>query len=140
MTNLARWNVLDDQFDHLVRSLFTPVSVTTQDVVLPIKMDISESETAYVVRAEVPGVKKEDIKVEIEGADVSISAETKGEKDANTGERVLRSERYSGKVSRRFTLSQEVEDNAATAKYENGVLELILPKKATTKAKLLAVN
>ena len=140
MTNLARWNVLDDQFDHLVRSLFTPVSVTTQDVVLPIKMDISESETAYVVRAEIPGVKKEDIKVEIEGADVSISAETKSEKHTNASERVLRSERYSGKVSRRFTLSQEVEDNAATAKYENGVLELILPKKATTKANLLAVN
>ena len=104
MTNLARWNVLDDQFDHLVRSLFTPVSVTTQDVVLPIKMDISESETAYVVRAEIPGVKKEDIKVEIEGAEVSISAETKSEKNTNASERVLRSERYFGKVSRRFTL------------------------------------
>lgn len=140
MGNVMRWNVLDDQFDNLVRNLFRPVSVTTRDVVLPIKMDVSESDGAYVINAEIPGVKKEDIKVEIDGNQVSISAETKNIKDVKDDERVLRSERYYGKVSRSFTLAQEVEESTASAKYESGVLELTLPKKATSKAKLLAVN
>ncbi|MEO6022656.1 MAG: Hsp20/alpha crystallin family protein [Burkholderiales bacterium] len=140
MSNVMRWDVLDDQFDNLVRNLFRPVSVTTRDVVLPIKMDVSESDSAYQIHAEIPGVSKEDIKIEIEGNQVSISSETKSEKDVKEGERVLRSERYYGKVSRSFTLAQEVEENTASAKYENGVLELTLPKKATSKAKLLAVN
>ena len=140
MGNVMRWNVLDDQFDNLVRNLFRPVSVTTRDVVLPIKMDVRESDGAYVINAEIPGVKKEDIKVEIDGNQVSISAETKNIKDVKDDERVLRSERYYGKVSRSFTLAQEVEESTASAKYESGVLELTLPKKATSKAKLLAVN
>lgn len=140
MSNVMRWDVLDDQFDNLVRNLFRPVSVTTRDVVLPIKMDVSESDSAYQIHAEIPGVSKEDIKIEIEGNQVSISSETKSEKDVKEGERVLRSERYYGKVSRSFTLAQEVEESTASAKYENGVLELTLPKKATSKAKLLAVN
>ena len=140
MGNVMRWNVLDDQFDNLVRNLFRPVSVTTRDVVLAIKMDVSESDGAYVINAEIPGVKKEDIKVEIDGNQVSISAETKNIKDVKDDERVLRSERYYGKVSRSFTLAQEVEESTASAKYESGVLELTLPKKATSKAKLLAVN
>ena len=137
MGNVMRWNVLDDQFDNLVRNLFRPVSVTTRDVVLAIKMDVSESDGAYVINAEIPGVKKEDIKVEIDGNQVSIGAETKNIKDVKDDERVLRSERYYGKVSRSFTLAQEVEESTASAKYESGVLELTLPKKATSKAKLL---
>ena len=134
-----RLEALDDQFDNLVRNLFRPVGVTTRDVVVPIRLDVSEKENAYVVHAEIPGVKKEDIKIEIDGNEVSISAETKNEKDLKDGDRVLRSERYYGKVSRSFTLANEVDEAAASAKYENGVLELALPKKATAKAKLVTV-
>jgi HSP20 family protein len=139
MGNAMRWEAMDDQFDNLVRNLFRPVAVTTRDVVVPIRMDVSEKENAYVVHADMPGVKKEDIKIEIDGNEVSISAETKNEKDVKDGDRVLRSERYYGKVSRSFTLASEVDEAAASAKYENGVLELALPKKAVVKAKLVSV-
>lgn len=139
MTSLMRWETMDDQFNNLVRNVFRPVSVTTRDVVVPIRMDVSEKDDTYVVHAEMPGIKKEDIKIEIDGNEVSISAETKNEKDIKDGERVLRSERYYGKVSRSFTLANEVDEAAASAKYENGVLELALPKKAVAKAKLVSV-
>lgn len=139
MGNVMRWEAVDDQFDSLVRSLFRPVAVTSRDVVVPIRMDVSEQENAYVVHAEMPGVKKDDIKIEIDGNEVSISAEAKNEKEVKEGERVIRSERYYGKVSRSFTLANEVDENAASAKFENGVLELALPKKAVAKAKLVSV-
>ena len=139
MVNVLRREALDDQFDNLVRNIFRPVAVTTRDVVAPIRMDVSEKENAYIVHADMPGLKKEDIKIEIDGNEVSISAETKNEKDVKDGDRVLRSERYYGKVSRSFTLAQEVDEAAASAKYENGVLELALPKKAVVKAKLVSV-
>ena len=139
MVNVLRREALDDQFDNLVRNIFRPAALTTRDVVAPIRMDVSEKEDAYIVHADMPGLKKEDIKIEIDGNEVSISAETKNEKDVKDGDRVLRSERYYGKVSRSFTLAQEVDEAAASAKYENGVLELALPKKAVAKAKLVAV-
>ena len=139
MVNVLRREALDDQFDNLVRNIFRPVAVTSRDVVAPIRMDVSENENAYIVHAEMPGVRKENIKIEIDGNEVSISAETKNENDVKDGERVLRSERYYGKVSRSFTLTQEVDEAAASAKYDNGVLELALPKKAVAKAKLVAV-
>ena len=139
MGNAMRWEAMDDQFDNLVRNLFRPVTVTTRDVVVPIRMDVSEKDNSYVVHADMPGMKKEDIKIEIDGNEVSISAETKNEKEVKDGDRVLRSERYYGKVSRSFTLASEVDEAAASAKYENGVLELALPKKAVVKAKLVSV-
>jgi HSP20 family protein len=94
-----------------------------------IRMDVSEDEKAYRVKAEIPGVKKEDIKVAIEGNQVSIGAEVKREKEEKQGEAVIRSERYYGTQYRAFTLDRDVDTGKAEAKYENGVLELVLPKK-----------
>jgi HSP20 family protein len=85
-------------------------------------------------------VKKEDIHVSIEGNQVSISAETKLEKEEKKGEKVLRSERYVGKVARSFTLAHDVDEAKSQAKYSDGVLELTLPKKAPNTAKKLAVQ
>jgi len=102
--------------------------------------DVSENDGAYTVRAEIPGVKKEDINISIDGDQVAISAEVKNEKDVKEGERVLRSERYYGKVYRAFQLGQTVDENAASAKYADGVLELTLPKKAATSAKRIEIR
>lgn len=99
------------------------------DVEPRIKMDVSETDQAYTVKAEIPGVKKEDIKVDIEGNQVSISAETKKETEEKKGETVVRSERYYGQQFRSFTLGSEIDDAKAEAKYRDGVLELTLPKK-----------
>jgi HSP20 family protein len=104
-------------------------------------MDLKEDDKAYTVHAEIPGMKKEDIQVSIDGNRVSISAETKTEKEEKKGEKVLRSERYYGKVARSFTLANDVDEAKAKAKYADGVLELTLPKKeGATTAKKLAVQ
>ncbi|HCE07339.1 MAG TPA: stress protein [Oxalobacteraceae bacterium] len=106
-----------------------------------IKMDVSETDQAYMVKAEIPGVKKEDIKVAVEGNQVSITAEIKKETEEKQGERVVRSERYYGQQSRSFTLANEIDDTQAVAKYQDGVLELSLPKKiGSGGAKQLTVN
>ena len=89
------------------------------------------------VHAEIPGVKKEDIQISIDGNQVSISAEVKREKEEKQGEKLLRVERYYGKVYRAFSLAQDVDQENAKAKYENGVLELTLPKKAASATRRL---
>lgn len=94
-----------------------------------IRMDVSETPQAYTVKADIPGVQKEDIKVSIEGSQVSISAESRSGKEEKEGETVVRSERSYGRQSRSFTLGSEIDDAKASARYENGVLELTLPKR-----------
>jgi HSP20 family protein len=105
-----------------------------------IKMDVTENDKNYVVKAEIPGVTKEDIKVSIDGNQVSISAETKKETEEKEGETVVRSERYYGQQYRAFTLACEVDEATAEARYQNGVLELTLPKKSGPSGKQLVVQ
>lgn len=105
-----------------------------------IKIDVKEREKDYLVEAELPGIKKEDIHVTIDGDVVSISAERKEEKEVKEGERVLRSERYFGKVSRSFQLGHEIDEAAAKAKFTDGVLELTLPKKAAAQLRRLTID
>jgi HSP20 family protein len=105
-----------------------------------IRIDASENDKSYVIDADIPGVKKEDIKVSIQGNEVSISAEVKQEKDVKEGERVVHSERHYGKVSRTFRLGYEVDEAKAQAKYADGMLELVLPKKANTSHRQLTIQ
>jgi len=143
MANITRYDPFDvalEPFDDLFRGFFRPVRFEGQPQQMQIKMDVKENDKTYNVHAEIPGVKKEDIHVTIEGNQVSISAEVKKEKEEKEGEKVLRSERYYGKVYRSFTLGQDVDEATSTAKYNDGVLDLTLPKKATTSAKKLAIQ
>jgi len=137
MSNLVRRDPLDDFF----RGFFVrPVDFGAEADAPAVKIDVKEKEKSYLVHAEVPGVKKEDIHVSIDGAIVSISAERRDEKDVKEGERVLRTERYFGKVSRSFQLAQEIDEAQVTAKYNDGVLELSLPKKAATQARKITIQ
>jgi HSP20 family protein len=104
-----------------------------------IRMDVSETDQAYLVKAEIPGVKKDDIKVAIDGNQVSITAEVKREEEKKSGS-MIRSERYYGQQYRSFTLPQDVDDTKAEAKYQDGMLELTLPKKPGTGGKQLAIK
>ncbi len=104
------------------------------------RVDVREVNDHYAVLAELPGIRKEDIHVHIDGPVVSISAERKQEREVKDGERVLRTERYFGKVSRSFQLGQEIDEAKASAKFNDGVLELTLPKKAEAQAKRLAID
>ena len=140
MANILRYNPADDAFDDLFRGFFMrPVRFDAPQAV-QVKIDVSEDDKGYLVHAEIPGVKKEDIKVSIEGNQVAISAEVKKEKEVKEGEKVLRSERYFGQVSRVFTLANDVDENTAEAAYDNGVLTLKLPKRATTSSRNLTIK
>jgi HSP20 family protein len=137
--SLARFEPFED-FDDLMKGFFVRPVLFEAQPQMQIKMDLKEDDNAYTVHADIPGVKKEDIHVNIEGNQVSISAETKLEKEERKGEKVLRTERYVGKVARSFTLAHDVDEAKSQAKYSDGVLELTLPKKATSTAKKLAVQ
>jgi len=125
-------------FDELIRGFFRPVRV--EKSAAPIKVDVVETDSAYVVKAELPGVNKDEIQVSIEGDLVTIGAEVKRESETKDGERVLRAERYSGSVYRAFTLPVDIDEAASTAKYENGVLELTLTKKPATAGRKLTIQ
>jgi HSP20 family protein len=130
-----------DPFETMFRRFMAPMQLERRFDDLDMPVDIVEIDGMFKVRADIPGVRKEDINVRIDGNLVQIEAHTKDEKEfKGNGGKVLRSERYSGVVSRAFTLAQDVDDNKASAKYEDGVLTLDLPKKAGSSSKTLAIH
>lgn len=141
MANITRFNPFDDTLDELFRGFFVrPVGFENPAAPAQFRVDVSESDNAYTLRAEIPGVRKEDINISVDRDQVAISAEVKNEKEVKNGERVLRAERYYGKVYRVFTLGQPVDEAGANARYADGVLELTLPKKAAASAKRISIQ
>ena len=141
MVNITRYSPLDDAFDNLFRGfLVRPLQVDANDTVAKFRVDIAENDKAYTVHAELPGVKKEDINISVEGDEVAISAESKQEKEVKDGARVLRTERYTGKLYRAFALGAPIDETAVSAKFTDGVLELTLPKKAAASAKRITIQ
>ena len=143
MANITRYDPFSDIVDDLFKGFFVrPVGYDTRaGFDAPrLKVEVTEKNGGYQVTADLPGVKKEDIHVDIDGAQLTLTAEVKREKEAAEGERVLHSERVFGKVSRSFTLPQEVDEAKAEAKFRDGVLELTLPKKAAAQAKRITVQ
>ncbi|MCB1939615.1 MAG: Hsp20/alpha crystallin family protein [Rhodocyclaceae bacterium] len=138
MSNIIR----HDPFEDLFRGFFVrPVDFGGNSGEAPqMRVDVQEGPENYRLHAELPGIAKEDIHVHIDGPVVSISAERKARQDHKDGERVLRTERYYGKVQRSFQLGQDVDDSAASARFTDGVLELTLPKKAEVQAKRLTIE
>jgi HSP20 family protein len=130
----------DTPFDELFRGFFRPVRAVEGEGPRSIKVDVRETDASFVVHAEIPGVTKNDIHVTIEGNQVTIGAETKREVERKEGERVLRTERYFGSLFRSFTLPADIDEATSEARYENGVLELKLAKKATVAARKLAIQ
>ncbi len=143
MANLTRYDPfnLDSVFDDFFKGfLVRPLRWEGMPKAPEMKMDVHENDKSYTVKAEIPGVNKEDIHVSIDGNVVSISAEVKKDTEEKEGEKVIHSERYYGRVSRSFTLGSDIDEAAAQAKYTDGVLELTLPKKAAASAKRLTVQ
>jgi HSP20 family protein len=140
MATLTRYTPFDEGFDDLLKGFFVrPMSIEGQTPV-QMRIDVKEEDGAYVVHAEIPGVKKEDINVTIDGDQIAISTEVKRNREDKQGDKVLHSERHYGKVYRAFTLPQDVDDASAQAKYNDGVLELRLPKKSASSAKKLSIQ
>lgn len=120
-------------------SLFDRLADDVPTVMRP-RMDVIDKGSAYEVVVDLPGVRKEDISVAIEGDWVTVNAEAKGERERKNGDRMLYSERWASAYSRRFELPSEVTENGADAKFENGVLRLTLPKREPTAVKRLTVH
>ena len=130
MANITRYTPFEDLFNDLTRGFWVKPVALPGGEELKIKLDVKEDDKAYTVHADIPGVKKDDIQVEVHGDQVSIRAEVKQDKEEKKGEKLLHTERYYGMVSRSFSLPGEVDDKATVARYKDGVLDLTLPKKA----------
>jgi HSP20 family protein len=129
-----------ETFEDMLKSMWRPVRLEMAAPAPAIRLEVSETDDAFKVKAQVPGVKKDDIKVKIDHGMVSISAETKQHKEEKKDGKVIKSEFQYGAASRSFTLDNEVDADKAEAKYEDGVLFLTLPKKQGTNATTLAVK
>jgi HSP20 family protein len=124
-----------------LRDLWRPWRHELADQRAPqIRLDLSETDKEYAVKAEIPGVRKEDIDVRVDGRQLTIAAEVKQDKEEKKDGRVLRSERRYGYASRSVMLGSEIDQAGVDAKYSNGVLELKLPKKTTPSARKITVG
>ena len=129
-----------DPFDDSFRAFMRPWRFEAPEATPRIKLDLSELDGSYTVKAEIPGVRKEDIDVRVEGAQVTISAEVKTEKEEKKDGRILRQERQQGYASRSFTLACPVDEAKVEASYKDGILELKLPKKADVASRRIAIQ
>ncbi|CAJ5457267.1 stress response protein [Burkholderia pseudomallei] len=144
MSNVTRYDPFSlEPVSDLFQGLFRPlrgIADADDEKLASMKIDVTENDQAYAVKAELPGVDKNDINVQIDGNTVSISAKVERNKELKEGERVIRRERYSGEFSRTFSLANELDRDAASAQYQDGVLSLTLPKKASSEKKKLTIG
>jgi len=141
MASITRFNPFND-FHHVSKELLARSRAIGNGLPaqVSIKMDVTLADDAFTVKAEMPGVAKDDIHVSVDGSVVTISGEVKKEAEEKKGEEAIHIERYFGKVSRRFTLPQEVDEGKVAARYADGVLDLTLPFKARSGGRKIAID
>jgi HSP20 family protein len=139
MADITRYDPFRELDDMMRGLVFRPIRIT-EPRIEQIKVDATEDDKSYRISAEIPGVRKEDIKVSVVDNEVTLSAEVKSQTEKKEGERVVHSERSYGAVTRSFTLPQSVDGESAQAKYENGVLTLTLPKRSDSRSRKIVVT
>ncbi len=147
MNNLVRpaerargWDVFGD-FDDLMGGWFrSPAVLRREEAAKMPAIDVSENEGAYLIKAELPGVAREDLNVTINDGVLTINAERKEEKKGEKDGRVIRQERYYGKFVRSLRLGSDIDEERIEAQYENGVLNLSLPKTAEVKPRKVDIK
>ena len=141
MTNVTRYDPFNELVDDLFKGFFVrPLAFEPRAELVRMKLEVAEKNGTYLVTAELPGVRKEDINVTVDGAQVTLAAEVKREKEAAGNDRLLHTERSFGKLTRTFTLPQELDEAKVEAKFRDGILELALPKKAAAQRKPIAIQ
>jgi HSP20 family protein len=151
MSTLTHWNPFKSarldpmggfpaSFDDMFRTFASRPAWRDMDMVPDMRLDVTENDNAYVVKADLPGVDKKDIEISVEGGQVAIHAEIKRSSERKNDEHALVSERYVGRIYRAFSLPTEVDDNKADAHYEGGVLTLTLPKKPNGSHRRITVS
>jgi HSP20 family protein len=126
--------LFDDRFDHF----FAPAAQA--DKLRRPALDVSESERAYTVKLDLPGVAKEDVKIAIDGRRISVEAQTRKEEEKKEGYRVVYRERSLASYARSFSVAADVEQAESSTKLENGVLTLTLTKRGTPAAARITVD
>jgi HSP20 family protein len=145
-----RPRAMEDPFGRLVENMFEEMfspfasgsalsQWNPQGAISP-RLDVSETDQAFEIQAEMPGVKKEDVKVAIDRQRVTIEGEARSESEQRDGENLLYSERSASRFARSFTLPADVDEAGAEAHMEHGVLKLWLPKKQGSAAKRISVQ
>lgn len=138
---MTRGNLFDDFFKDFAPGFFVqPLHGDALPSPSQIRIDVKETDEGYSIEAEVPGVNKDNIQVSIDGNQVSLRAEVQQLDEQKEGERVLRSERYYGSVSRSIQLPAEIDTDQCKARYENGVLKLTLPRKQGGSSRQLSIE
>jgi HSP20 family protein len=140
MGTLRPFSFLDTNVPGVFKGMLPPMWVDTEEAPPVIKIDVEEADDRYTVKADMPGVAKEDIRVDVDGNMVSIAAEVRREKKEEKEGKLLRSERYAGAMTRAFTLPAEIDVAKAEAKYTEGVLMLTLPKHKGAPSHRVAIN
>ncbi len=138
-----KWGIFGDDLDNMFEGFFRPMRRLTEasDGSFVPAVDVIENETAYTVKAELPGVKKEDIDVSINNGVLTINGETKSdEEDKDKEGRVIRRERHFGQYVRSMQLGGVIDESAVKATYKDGVLELELPKVEEAKPKKVDIQ
>jgi len=139
MSALTRFDPIDQMFPEFFRRFGLPMRLADNSPG-EIRIDVTEKDKHYEVRAEIPGAKKEDIRVQVDGNFVSISAEIKKDKEEKSGGRVVLKETYYGSASRGFSLAHEIDGQGVVAKLEDGVLRLTLPKREGGNSKTIQIQ
>jgi HSP20 family protein len=140
MANITRFSPFEDLLKDFGKGFWVKPYAFPAETNLEMKIDVKEDDKSFTVKADIPGVKKEDIHVDIDDDYVSLRAEVNREKEEKKDEKLVYSERAYGMVSRSFTLPAAVDEKGAKAEYKDGVLQLTLPKKADGSAKRIAVT
>jgi HSP20 family protein len=138
MANIARWDPMEDSLFDIFPAFFGTVARRAGDT-WP-RMDVAETQDAYHMSVELPGVKKESIQVSVYDDNVSINAENREEKTAGEEPNWLVKERTFGRISRMINLPEPVDETQAQAKHVDGVLYLTLPKKRSSAMKRLTIH
>lgn len=141
MSALTRIDPFEQMLPELFRRFAQPLRVgLASEVAGDIRLDVSETATDYAVRAEIPGAKKEDVRITVDGNFVNIAAEVRRDKEEKSEGRVLIKESYHGSISRGFSLAHEIDAAKVVAKFEDGVLKLTLPKREGSGSRTIAVQ
>ena len=138
---MTRGSLFDDFFKDVAPGFFVkPLHGDPLPSASQIRIDVKETDKDFTVQADIPGVSKEDIHVSVEGSIVTLRAEIRQQDRQTEGEKVLRTERYYGEVSRSFQRPSDIDEANAKARYDNGVLCLTLPKKISSAPQRLTVE
>ncbi|TPW12570.1 MAG: HSP20 family protein [Halothiobacillaceae bacterium] len=142
---LIKWEPLreiEEMFDRYTKAMGWPSNrgqelITTGD--WSPRVDISETDNEFMIKAEIPEVKREDVKVSVDNGVLTIKGERKQETEEK-GKKLHRIERYYGSFVRSFTLPDNVDETRVKATFKDGMLNLQVPKTAATKPKAIEVK